>query len=79
MTNLEKFESAILNSLEIPNEVLSDTLEYNSIPEWDSVGHMSLVGDLEEVFDIMVDTDDIIAMSSIGEIKIILKKYDIEF
>ena len=79
MTNLEKFESAILNSLEIPNEVLSDTLEYNSIPEWDSVGHMSLVGDLEEVFDIMVDTDDIIAMSSIGEIKIILKKYNIEF
>ncbi len=48
------------------------------IPAWDSIGHMSLVAALEEAFDIMMDTDDIIDLSSYEKGKEILKKYDIE-
>jgi acyl carrier protein len=53
-------------------------LEYQSILEWDSVGHMTLVATLEEVFDIMLDTDDIIDFSSYEKGKEIMKKYDVE-
>lgn len=41
-----------------------EELKYRSIPEWDSVGHMALVAEIEDHFDIMLDTDDVIGMSS---------------
>ena len=44
---------------------------------WDSVGHMTLVAALEDEFDIMMDTDDIIDFSSFEVGKQILKKYDV--
>ena len=39
-------------------------LKYNSIPKWDSIGHMSLMGMLEETFNISLEMDDIIDFSS---------------
>ncbi len=55
------------------------SLQYNSIVEWDSVAHMALVAEIERVFDIMLDTDDIIDMSSVAKVKEILGKYDVKF
>ena len=77
MTNLEKYKNAFLESLEITEEQL-EGLEYQKIEAWDSVGHMNLVAALEEAFDIMMDTDDIIDLSSFEKGKEILKKYDVE-
>ena len=54
------------------------TLTYQNIPNWDSVGHMQLIMALEEAFDIILDTEDIIAFSSFEKGKEILKKYDVE-
>ena len=54
-----------------------DKLEYNSIPEWDSIGHMRLVADLEEKFKISFETDDIVDFSSFKKGIEILKKYKI--
>ena len=53
-------------------------MEYQGIPEWDSVGHMSLVAEIEDAFDIMMDTDDIIDFSSYNKGIEILKKYDVK-
>ena len=77
MTNLEKYNKAFLESLEISENQLHD-LVYQKIKSWDSVGHMNLIAALEESFDIMMDTDDIINLSSYEKGKEILKKYDIE-
>ena len=52
-------------------------LKYQSINQWDSVGHMSLMGALEETFKITMDMDDIIDFSSFQKGKKILKKYKI--
>ena len=55
-------------------------LEYASIPAWDSVGHMSLMAELEDAFDIMMDTDDIIDFSSFEKgMEILANNYDVEF
>lgn len=78
MTNLEKYAKAFRESFEIEDLKL-EGLEYQSIPEWDSVGHMNLISVLEEAFDIMMDTDDIIDLSSFEKGKEILAKYDVEF
>ena len=77
MSNLEKYNKAFTDSLEITEDKLQG-LKYQDIPSWDSVGHMSLVAALEEAFDIMMETDDIIDLSSYEKGKEILKKYNIE-
>lgn len=79
MTNLEKYNQAFCESLEITGDQLSG-LTYQAIPAWDSVGHMSLVAALEDAFDIMMDTDDIIDFSSYEKGKQILSDhYEIAF
>ena len=77
MNILEKYEDAFVETFGINRTQLSE-LEYQSIQEWDSVGHMSLMAALEETFDIMMDTEDIIDFSSFGKGKEILRKYDVE-
>ena len=78
MTNLEKYKNAFVEGLEISIDVVNEKLEYQGIPQWDSVGHMGLIASLEEAFDIMMDTDDIIDFSSFVKGIEILKKYDIQ-
>lgn len=73
MSNLEKYNKAFMEALEINEEQLVD-LKYQDIETWDSVGHMSLIAALEEAFDIMMDTDDIIDLSSYEKGKEILAK-----
>lgn len=52
---------------------------YQSIPEWDSVSHMILINEIESTFDISIETDDVIDMSSFAKAKEILNKYNVEF
>ena len=77
MTNFEKYTEAFVKSLEISPEKTKG-LEYQSIDAWDSVGHMVLMAAVEDAFDIMMETDDIIDLSSYEKGKEILKKYEVE-
>ena len=81
MENKEKLIKAFTESLGIEPQLVTDELTYNPIPQWDSTAHMVLIAELENVFDVMLDTDDIIDLSSVAQAKIILQKYDdsIEF
>ena len=73
MSNLEKYNKAFLETFEI-DETQLPGLKYQDIEAWDSVGHMQLIAELEDVFDIMMDTDDIIDFSSYETGKEILQK-----
>lgn len=78
MNNLDLYKEAFVKTFGISEDTLKD-LEYQGIAAWDSVGHMALIAELEEVFDIMMDTDDIIDLSSYEKGKEILGKYDVAF
>ncbi|KNZ42667.1 hypothetical protein [Acetobacterium bakii] len=78
MTNIEKYIQSFTAAFDIEAEQC-EGLEYQGIETWDSVGHMGLIAELEDVFDIMMDTDDIIDFSSFEKGKEILGKYDVEF
>lgn len=78
MTTLEKYNNVFMENLQITEDQLAG-LQYQGVELWDSVGHMSLVAALEDEFDIMIDTDDIIDLSSYEKGIEILKKYNIEF
>lgn len=77
MINLEKYNSIFCESLNVTKDQLAG-LKYQTVELWDSVGHMTLVAALEDAFDIMLDTDDIIDLSSYEKGKEILKKYDVD-
>ena len=76
MKNIELYKKAFMECFGVDEESLK-TLEYQSIADWDSVGHMGLIAALEEGFDIMMEMDDIIEFSSFKMGKELLKKYDI--
>lgn len=78
-SNEQKLKKVFRTALEIEENLIEDTLTYNEIPQWDSIAHMTLVAEIEDQFDIMLDTDDVLDMSSFAKSKEILKKYDIEF
>ncbi len=75
---MKSLEQIFADSLAIHLSDISDTLTYQSIPQWDSVAHMMLIAAVEDEYGIMLDTDDIIDMSSVGKAKAILQKYGVE-
>ena len=77
MKNIDKYTKVFINTFKVDKKKLSKNLKYNSIAEWDSVGHMAMIGKLEKTFKITMEMDDIIDFSSFNEGKKILKKYKI--
>ena len=77
MENKIKYNTAFMESFGIDESDL-DGLEYQSIDEWDSVGHMGLIAEIEEAFGIELEMDDVIDFSSYVKGKDILKKYNVE-
>lgn len=77
MSNLEKYTEAFTATFEI-NKSETVGLAYQDITAWDSAGHMGLIAAIEESFNIMLDPDDIIDLSSFEKGKEILKKYKVE-
>lgn len=78
MKNKQKYIDIFINSLSIDRKTFNEKLKYNDIPEWDSIGHMTLMSGLEDGFKIAIDTDDIIDFSSFKKGIDILKKYKID-
>lgn len=79
MSNLKKYKKAFVDSLSLSNNVKVEKLVYQSIDEWDSIGHMTLMSELESTFNITIDTDDIVEFGSFDKGKEILKKYKVNF
>ena len=77
MSTLIKYKKAFKEALSLKDSLINEKLKYESVPEWDSIGHMSLISALEENFSISIDTDDVVDFSSFKKGKEILKKYKI--
>lgn len=76
MTAREKYNNAFMESLDVTEDQLKG-LSYQDVPAWDSVGHMGLISELEDAFDIQFETDDIVDFNSYEKGIELLAKYDI--
>ncbi|MFC6334886.1 acyl carrier protein [Paenibacillus septentrionalis] len=79
MNNEQKLREIFASALQISIDRVTDDLTYNTIPEWDSIAHMTLISEIDNEFDTMLDTDDVLDMSSFAKAKEILVKYDVQF
>ena len=78
MSNKEKYDKVFIESFSVDVNKLNEKLEYNSIQSWDSIGHMQMIAELEDTFEIEFEMDDIINFSSYNKGMEILVKYGIE-
>ncbi len=78
MGNKEKYDKVFMESFSVDEDKLGEDLVYESVPEWDSVGHMGMIAEIEETFDILLETDDIIDFSSYKKGMEILSKYKVD-
>ena len=76
-SNLIKYKKAFIDTFSVEEKDL-DKLEYQSIENWDSIWHMTLMSSIEEAFEMTFETDDIIEFSSFSKGKEILEKYKIK-
>ena len=79
MNNLDKYNEVFKSCFELKDDDLNEKLEYQSVELWDSVGHMSMVGELEDSFDIMLEMDDIIDFGSYETGIKTMEKYGVSF
>lgn len=78
MSNLDRLRVAFRTALGLAGDYDVDSLEYRGIDKWDSLAHMTLVAEIEDAFDVMIDTDEVIDMSSFGHARDILRKHDVD-
>ena len=71
----EKLREVFSQVLGMDASQVTDELQYAVAEGWDSVAHMSLIAAIEEAFDIMIDAEDVIDMSSFKKARDIVAKY----
>lgn len=78
MSNLDRYNNIFVSTFNVDAESLNDDFSTENVDNWDSVTQLMLVTEVEDEFDIMLDTDDILGFKSYGIGKEILSKYDVE-
>lgn len=78
MKNLEKLNNIFCEVFSVDSNVLNDSFNKDNVDGWDSVRQLSLTSSVEDEFDIMLDSEDILEFTSYDNAKSILAKYEIE-
>lgn len=78
MSNLEKYNDIFVQVFGADIAQLGDNYSKETVPAWDSVHQLNIISLMEEIFDLMLDPEDIMACTSYNAGKEILAKNDIE-
>jgi acyl carrier protein len=77
MTDREKFDKIFVETFKVKVSDLSDEFSTDTVANWDSVTQLSLVTAMEDEFDVMLDSEDILDFNSYKKAVVIMGKYDI--
>lgn len=79
MNNLQKYNNVFVNVFNVNASELNEHFTFAGVQRWDSVAHLTLISELEDVFDVMFESEDILHYGSYLNGIEILKKYGVEF
>ena len=80
MTNLEKLNQIFCEVYSVEESALNEEFVNTNVDTWDSIHQLSMVAAIEETFDLMMDAEDILEMTSYENVKKLLtSKYEIAF
>jgi acyl carrier protein len=72
-----RLETVFRSALQLTDDVAVPTLEYRGVPQWDSLGHMTLVAAIEDEYGIRIDTDDVIDLNTYAKALTLLEKHGV--
>ena len=78
MNNLQKYNKAFMDTFDVKESVLGAGFSFENVDNWDSVAHMSLITAIEDAFEVMLDTDDILNFTSYEAGKTCIQKYEVK-
>lgn len=76
--NLSKYNGVFMKIFEVDEAALNESFKFGEAQNWDSFAHMELIAELEDCFEIMLDSEDITHFESYENGKKILAKYGVE-
>jgi len=79
MTANDKLKNAFQQALGMAPDANFEEAQYGDTEGWDSAAHMALIAEIEGAFDIMLDTDEVIGMSSFGKAREFVANHGIAF
>ena len=79
MTPDDRLRHAFRAALGLPGDAEVDDLAYRGITQWDSLAHMTLIAQLEDDFDVLLDTDEVVNLSSFAKAREILERHGVSF
>ena len=79
MNSLELYDNIFIEIFQISKDDLNDAFTFDLVEAWDSLAHMSLIGELEDTFDVLFETDEILNYGSYEKGKRILEKHGVVF
>ena len=79
MSNLELYNSIFIKTFNVTEGDLDEEFTFKSVEVWDSLAHMHLIGDLEDEFDVLFETDEILRFGSYENGKRILERHGVSF
>ncbi|MCO1603689.1 acyl carrier protein [Desulfosporosinus nitroreducens] len=79
MNNLKEYNKVFTTLFNINDYQLNKDFTFNNVEDWDSIVHLSLITELEDTFNVMFETEDILSFGSYENGMRILEKYEISF
>jgi acyl carrier protein len=77
MNTLDTYNSIFIETFQVEEKDLNTAFNADTVENWDSVCQLSLVTNMEDSFDVMMEPEDIIGFKSYEVGKTILAKYDV--
>jgi citrate synthase len=72
-------ESLVANVFGIPADSITDESSNRTLKEWDSLGHITLILELEQAYGVSLGPDEALTLTSVGAIKQMLQSRDVRW
>lgn len=68
MDALEKIIEIVASTCDVDKSVVTENSTVGDFPAWDSVGHLSILANVEEAFDISFEPEEMMEMEDVNDI-----------
>ncbi|MCT4783975.1 MULTISPECIES: acyl carrier protein [Exiguobacterium] len=79
MNKIELYKTAFINGLDVVADATFEEMQLGVTKEWDSIGHMTLIAELEDAFDVYIDSEWITEFNTYQSGIDLLKRLGVDF
>lgn len=68
-------EDVVAKVFRVPAASVTDDLEFNGVPEWDSLNHVNLMLELEQIYGVAIGEDEMVELTTVRAIREFLVRH----